>query len=434
VADATVMLPSSLPLEEKAVIQLLNFASVGHTAEHSPVCKACSTPDFHPGTIAPVGTIVATDGDFVIPQAIGTDINCGMRLISTGVTKKHAFEFKGEIVKRLRRVLLENERNIPLSPHSFRTLFDNGPSEFIDTLPALGLWEDVNRDRLFDELKDCVGLSGFKSSAQFAPEALLADRDIIRDPGLGTVGGGNHFVEIQEIHKIFDRHAAYTLNLREGDIVVMIHTGSRDVGFFVGQRWMDKAKEAWPSGMKHPSHKLYGLQGPLAEEYMYAMGVAARYAWLNRVALAEMVRKEMEAVIGLHDSRLVADVPHNIVTRENGLNIHRKGATPAHKDSVVIIPGSMGDSSYIGIGLGNKEWLDSCSHGAGRAVRRQATRANKVSLNGAEAWECVTLREERRIEEAPSSYKPIGPVIQAQEEAGLFVKVAELNPWITFKA
>jgi tRNA-splicing ligase RtcB len=435
-SNADVLLPASLPLEEKAVLQLLNFASVGHTDSQHPVCKACATPDFHPGTTVPVGTVVATDGDFVIPQAIGTDINCGMRLLSTGVKQEYAATFKLDLIKRLQRVLLENERNLPLSPHAFRTLFDNGPADFLATLPRIGLWEQVDKDRLFDELKKCIGLDGFKSKACYAPEALLANRDIIRDPSLGTVGGGNHFIELQRIHKVFDRQSAYQFNLHEGDLVVMIHSGSRDVGFYVGQRWMDKAKEAWPAGVKHPAHKLYGLKGLLAAEYLYAMGAAARYAWLNRVTLAEMVRKELETVLGLHESKLIADIPHNVVMTENGLNIHRKGSTPAHKGNLVIIPGSMGDSSYIGLGLGNTEWLESCSHGAGRAIRRQDTHRNKETVvqDGSQSWECITLKEERRYEEAPSSYKPIGPVITAQEEAGLISKVAELRPWITFKA
>lgn len=435
-SSADVLLPDSLPLEEKAVLQLLNFASVGHTDKQQPVCKACATPDFHPGTIVPVGTVVATEADFVIPQAIGTDINCGMRLITTGVRQEYAAEFKVSIIQRLQKVLLENERNLPLSPKSFQVLFENGPADFLNTLPKIGLWEQVDKNRLFDELKNCVGLNDFKSKACYAPEALLANRDIIRDPSLGTVGGGNHFIELQRIHKIFDRQAAYQLQIHEGDLVVMIHTGSRDVGFYVGQRWMDKAKEAWPTGVKHPEHKLYGLQGPLAYEYMYAMGAAARYAWLNRVTLAEMVRKELETILGTHQSHLVADVPHNVIMTENGLNVHRKGSTPAHSGNVVIIPGSMGDSSYIGLGLGNTDWLESCSHGAGRAIRRQDTHRNKDSIlkNGLETWECVTLKDERRYEEAPTSYKPIGPVISAQEEAGLMSKVAELDPWITFKA
>ena len=134
------------------------------------------------------------------------------------------------------------------------------------------------------------------------------------------------------------------------------------------------------------------------------------------------------------DSRLIVDVPHNVVTQEDGLNVHRKGSTPAHAGQWALIPGSMGDHSFLVTGLGNADWLQSCSHGAGRSVRRQDTRRMKQPAPGEASWHCVTLREERRIEEAPSAYKPVGPVLQAQEAAGLIHASVRLKPWLTFKA
>ena len=125
---------------------------------------------------------------------------------------------------------------------------------------------------------------------------MVGSRETIRDPGLGTPGGGNHFVELQIVDEILDRHAAYAAGLVKGEVVVMIHTGSRDVGFHVGSRWMDRARAA--KGLKHPDSKLYGLAGELADEYLTAMGTAARYAWANRMVLGEMVRQEMEAAVG----------------------------------------------------------------------------------------------------------------------------------------
>ena len=213
----------------------------------------------------------------------------------------------------------------------------------------------------------------------------------------------------------------------------MIHSGSRDLGFYVGRQWMDKAKAALGIGLKQPTHELYGLTGALADEYLQAMSAAARYAWLNRVVLAEMLREQFNLLGLLGNSQLVVDVPHNVVLQENGLNIHRKGATPAHAEQLALIPGSMGDYSYLVKGLGNPDWLHSCSHGAGRSVRRQAMRASKTLTTSPE-WHCVTLKEERRIEEAPSAYKPIGAVIESQEQAGLIQVVAKFKPWLTFKA
>ena len=434
-ADASILLPASLPLEEKAVRQLLAFAAVRTPAGEPAVCRACATPDFHPGAVAPVGSVVATQGDAVIPAAIGTDINCGMRLLTTGLSLAALAPDKTRLVSRLQSVLLQNERDVPVPTVAFKALFDAGPLALIEALRPQGLWATVDRARLKAEVAGAIGLSEFRANSRHAPEAFVGARETFRDPCLGTPGAGNHFVELQVVDEIHDRHAAYAAGLKAGDVVVMIHSGSRDLGFHVGTRWMDRARAAWPVGVKHPESKLYALAGPLAGEYLEAMGVAARYAWLNRVVLAELVRKVLAESFGAEHSRLVVDVPHNVVLAEHGTNIHRKGATPAREGDLALIPGSMGDHSFVVQGLGNDDWLRSCSHGAGRRVRRQALRSLSFQQeDGRLAWECVTLREERRIEEAPQAYKPIGPVIEAQRQAGLIRTVARLRPWVTFKA
>jgi tRNA-splicing ligase RtcB (3'-phosphate/5'-hydroxy nucleic acid ligase) len=433
-ADATILLPATLPLEEKAVKQLLAFASVKTPQGEAAVCTACATPDFHPGAIAPVGSVVATPMDVVIPAAIGTDINCGMRLLTTGVSLAQLAPLRSALMARLKSVLLENERNIPTHTRAFKALFDEGPLAFIDQIHPDGLWARVDRDRLAEEVSRCIGLDSIQAHSRHAPESFVGGREVFRDPCLGTPGAGNHFVELQVVDEVLDRHAAYAAGLKIGDVVVMIHSGSRDIGFYVGGQWMDRAREAWPSGVRHPESKLYALAGPLAHEYLQAMGVAARYAWANRVVLAELVRLELAQLLGADNSRMVVDVPHNVVLSEQGLNIHRKGSTPARPGDLALIPGSMGDSSYVARGLGNPDWLWSCSHGAGRRVRRQEVRGMKAAPQGQTEWQCVTLREERLIEEAPQAYKPIGPVIDAQVEAGLIEGVVRLRPWLTFKA
>ena len=129
-AQASILLPASLPLEEKAVSQLLNFASVHSPDSHHSVCKACATPDFHPGSIAPVGTIVATPQDFVIPAAIGTDINCGMRLLTLGLSKQQAEAQRARIMQALTHVLLQNGRNIPVHSKAFEALLTQNPHAF----------------------------------------------------------------------------------------------------------------------------------------------------------------------------------------------------------------------------------------------------------------------------------------------------------------
>ena len=434
-SSASVLLPASFALEERAVSQLLDFAGVITPAGQRAVCRACATPDFHPGSLAPVGTIVATPADVVIPAAIGRDINCGMRLLRLGMDRERFDALRPALLPRLKRALLEGARDVPVRSAGFVALFDAGPQAWLEGLPQEGLWPGVDRARLQAEVAACVGLAELGGRARYAPEALMPRREMVRDAQLGTPGSGNHFVEFQEVDAVLDRHAAYRAGLRKGEMVLMIHSGSRDVGGYVGARWMDEARRSWPVRVPHPSHGLYALQGALAAEYLLAMGTAARYAWANRVVLAELVRKELLACAGADNSALIADVPHNVVLTEGGMNIHRKGATPAHDGQWALIPGSMGDHSYLALGLGNEAWLRSCSHGAGRSVRRQEMRRHaRVGGLQPDTWECVTLRDERRIEEAPGAYKPIGPVIDAQVEKGLIAPVVRFRPMLTFKA
>lgn len=432
--QAQVLLPYPLPLEEKAVEQLLNFASVKVPDRQGKVCVARATPDFHPGTIAPVGCIVATTEDLVIPAAIGTDINCGMRLFTTGLSYEQVQEQQSALISQLKGVLLHDKRDVPVTPQSFQALFDDGIAAWLAALPELGLWKTVNFDRLHCEVDQIVGQQLIKAKSKYAPEAFFESRSIIRPASLGTVGSGNHFVELQVVDEILDRHAAYQLGLQKNAIVVMLHTGSRDVGFYIGHRWQDKAKSLWPETEKHPKSGLFGLAGNDAQDYLQAMGVAARYAWINRIVITELIRKELATLFGQDNSQLLVDISHNIILPEHSMNIHRKGATPAHAGMLALIPGSMGDYSYVAIGKGNPDWLWSCSHGAGRAERRQSLRGKRIETDNATLpWQCITLKEERLREEAPIAYKPITPVIQAQQNADLIHTVVKLKPWLTFK-
>lgn len=425
-AQANILLPHQFVLESKAVEQLLNFASV-----HSSAC-ACATPDFHPGTHAPVGCVVATSPDVVIPRAIGTDINCGMRTLKTGLNLAQVGPRIQELQKEMGRVLLENVRNIPLRVEDFNRLYNEGPQAFVaDWGVREGQLVDVDTQSRMLEWARHVGMSEWTSSVKHAPHLHTQSKHgWIRDPQIGTMGGGNHFVEVQTVSKVLDKKRAWQEGLSEGDVVVTIHSGSRDVGFYVGSRWMDRAKEQSPQGQAHPKHGLYAIEGPLALEYLEAMGTASRYAWLNRFLMDEMMRQSWARVIGVPSWSLLVDVPHNVIGQEYGRNIHRKGATPAHTGQLGVIPGSMGDASFIAVGAGNPDWLWSCSHGAGRQVKRQTMRNAKLDEG---TWTCLTTNEERKIEEHPSAYKPIGPIIDAQVEQGLIKALVELRPLWTFK-
>lgn len=433
---AEVLLPVGFPLETKAVKQLVTFASVSHP-DGAHVCGACATPDFHPGNVVPIGCVVTTSDDMVIPQAIGTDINCGMRLDWIDVTVDQFLSRKKELVDLLRGDLLLGTRDLPMTPATLRAIYKHGAYGWQEELykNPMGLMART-KDHLALEAKYIWHRGSFDADTKWVEDRIDDSRDVIRDSDLGTLGGGNHFVEIQVVEEILDygRMLDWGYNLRVGQLAFMIHTGSRSVGKGIGTRWSEIAKERWPKGHKWP--EVFALTGEDAFEYMQAMGCAANFAAVNRVVLAAMVRDRFRQVHGEVGASCFYDVSHNIVTREYDGFIHRKGATPAAQGQPVLIPGSMGHSSYIAEGLGNEKFLNSASHGAGRSrTRFEMGRKGRPDFDlGLEGVECVTLREERLLEEAPAAYKDIGPVMDIQAQEGLARPVVRLRPLLTFKS
>lgn len=240
---------------------------------------------------------------------------------------------------------------------------------------------------------------------------------------------------MQVVDDIVDRSLAYAWGVKRGAIAFMIHSGSRMVGKHIGNTWRDKARRAWPMHARHPEDGMFSFASPeLIEQYLVAEATAANYGFLNRFTLAELVRRRIVEVFGARDVQLVYDLPHNITLRERGAYVVRKGACPAHDGQPVIIPGSMGAPSFLGVGTGSPMLLASTSHGAGRAKARIAMSHVDEAALGLQGVTCVTLRDERRIEEAPAAYKPIEPVIDAQVQAGVMRVVAKLRPLLTFKS
>lgn len=435
---AEVLLPEGYPLETKAVKQLAAFASVEHPAG-GRVCAACATPDFHPGNVVPVGAVVATS-DMVIPQAIGTDINCGMRLDLVDLTLDQFLSRKAELVELLRGDLLLGTRDLPLTSRTLRAIYEHGAEGWLEEAARrpMGLLARTHFGRLGAEAKADIWHRGsFEADVRWVEDRVGDGRDVVRDPDLGTVGGGNHFVEVQVVEEVLDYGALAGwgwVNMRPGQLAFMTHTGSRAVGKGVGTRWTEIARERWPRGRRWP--EVFSLHGDDAREYMRAMGCAANFAAVNRVLLAEIVRDRVRQVHGDVGASCFYDVPHNLVTEEDGLFVHRKGATPAHDGQPVLVPGSMGHPSYVMCGLGSERFLRSASHGAGRArTRFEMGRRGRPDMDlGLDGVECVTLREERRIEEAPAAYKDVADVVDVQVREGLVSPVARLRPLLTFKA
>lgn len=435
---AEVLLPKGHPLDGKALKQLASFAAVQHPAG-GEVRQAFATPDFHAGSLVPVGCVLATSPDLVVPQAIGTDIYCGMRLHVADLSVDELMAHRDEWVDKLKGDLLLGSRDLPMSVNQVRAMFRGGPFAWLEASKKrpLGMLARADHRQLNAELERSFGLGSADGDERFAPQEMLpTDREIVRDSFIGTIGGGNHFVEIQVVEEILDGRRAFEWGVRKNQVAIMVHSGSRRVGVVVGNTWMEYARDKWPRDIAHPENGIFALHGEAAHEYITAMNTAANYAAVNRLLLAEMVRDRLREVFGRDlQAPLVFDVPHNIVTFEDGAFVHRKGATPALAEQPVLVPGSMGQSSYLMVGHGNARFRSSASHGAGRKVSRgrmhhMSKRGEDLGLDGIE---CITLKAERMIQEAPAAYKDIEPVVDVQAQAGIASPVARMRPLLTFK-
>lgn len=434
---ADILLPDELPIESKALLQLANLASV-----HG-VDRCCATPDFHPGdTGVAIGSVVQTQ--FLIPAAVGTDINCGMRLHLTDLTHDQFMAKRDPLVALLKGDYFYGTRDVAQTVAVQKAMFTEGLLGWVQAQQQTG-WrhgmvsKSSNTTQLVAECEK-VQYAKVKGDVKYAPVDLVSGSDdkIIRDDGLGTIGGGNHFVEFQVVDEILDRHAAYELGIRVGQVGFMAHTGSRFIGKYVGQNAQDHARKAWEATKQpYPTAHLFPLLDDQGQQnYLKAEATAANYAWVNRMLIAEIARIRMRQVFGADlECPLVTDIPHNITLPHPtlyGTWVQRKGACPANVGDWLLIPGSMGAASYVCKGLGAEDRLMSASHGAGRSTARvHMKRMDDLSLKGVD---CITLREERRIEESPSAYKPIQPVVDSQVGAGILSKVARMKPILTFKA
>ena len=440
---AEVLLPIGFPVEAKALKQLANLANVRHP-DGGCVCRACATPDFHPGDAGvAIGSVVETVNQ-VIPAALGSDINCGMRLHVADLTIEQFLAKRDLFVERMKGDYFFGTRDVTMTAETMRALFQYGVTGWLDAILNQPTGSVVNSDlQQLAQESDRIFLDGsMDGNWKLAPEELIPDDGLVRDGGLGTIGSGNHFVEVQRVDKVENRALAYSWGVREGQIALMIHSASRNVGKYIGGMWRDRAKAAWQKGLKYPDAQIFPLSThshpELVAGYLQAEATAANYGFVNRLLLAELLRLRLREVYGDVEAPLVYDLPHNITLAEGQGWVTRKGASPAHAGQAVIIPGSMGAYSYLMVGKGNPAFCNSAAHGAGRIRSRFDLSRGGASESEAELGltvvDCITLREERRIEEAPVAYKPIQSVIDVQVEAEMVGVVARLSPILTFKA
>lgn len=432
------------------------------------VDKVVLTPDFHKGSFVPVGTVLRAQ-HFAVPQAIGNDICCGMRLLVTDLPVEALDPHWPDIQKRLRAIFFAGERDIPMSPRQREAVLRDGlPGllRFAQDNEKTGIWKRFDKASEEANLVRAHGEGQFKTTRLFGFEKLIESSGKIdgRDPQIGCVGGGNHFVELQRIDALYATQAR-EWGLSKGCLAIMIHSGSVALGHAVGGYFMDRAKELFPTTVKAPADGFYPIptDGPLAKEgrfYLDGMGNAANFAFANRLFLGLMAVRAIEEATGRTiDSRLVYDAPHNLVFPTDKGMVHRKGATPAYgptqedyNGKPVIIPGSMGAASYLLAGLGNEDALSSACHGAGRALSRgKAAHVNKAIFQHeieklrvvgpidprnpaiSRRRDILEAYEKRIMEEAPYAYKAVEPVVNSVEEAQIATKVARLWPLCTVK-
>jgi tRNA-splicing ligase RtcB (3'-phosphate/5'-hydroxy nucleic acid ligase) len=443
-AIAEVLLPPDFPIESKAFKQLAELTTLTNPGG-GKVDRTFATPDFHPGdTGVAIGSVIQTQG-MVVPAAVGSDINCGMRLHVVDLSVEDFLAQRDKFVELMKGDYFFGTRDVTMTAATSRAMFNDGIPGWLEQMAQhpMGSMAKSDFTQLWQEIEKVQFLGSMTGNARWAPSELVPASGLVRDGDLGTIGGGNHFVEIQEVIEIRNPRLAYESHIKVGQLAIAIHSGSRTVGKYIGGMWRDKAKANWLKGYPFPQSSLFSLSTTtnpnLVAEYLEAEATAANYAFVNRLILAELLRLRLRQVYGDLAAALVCDLPHNLTFPNSDGWIVRKGACSAAAGQLLITPGSMGTPSYLLAGLGNDRYLNSAAHGAGRSISRfELTHAGanytESDLGLTKGVDCITLRPERRIEEAPAAYKSIDRVIDTQVTAGMVEVVAKMRPILTFKA
>jgi tRNA-splicing ligase RtcB len=438
-------------LDDKVCEQLANVAALPGI-----VRAAYAMPDAHWGYGFPIGGVAAFDaqeGGVVSAGGVGFDISCGVRTLTTGLSVADVAPVKRSLADAL-------FDTIPAGVGSTGTL-SLAPSEMDAMLEGGARWalaRGYGRPGDLERVEERGAMDGADPSAVSAA-AKRRQRD-----EMGTLGSGNHYLEVQWVERIHDAEAARAFGLREGQIVVSIHCGSRGLGHQVGTDYLvSLAKAAARLGLTLPDRELAcaPIRSPEGREYIGAMNASMNCALANRQILAHITRKVFGHYFPGVPVETLFDVSHNtckpenhsVKGRERLLYVHRKGATrafgPGHPavperyravGQPVIIGGSMGTGSYVLAGSATSEAraFSSASHGAGRAMSRhkalQRWHGRQLVDELAEQGILVRTRSMRgAAEEAPGAYKDLEVVAEATEQAGLARRVAAVRPLTCIK-
>ncbi len=439
---------------DNSLQQLINTATLPGIVKY-----ALAMPDIHQGYGFPIGGVVATElpDGIISPGGVGYDIKCGVRLLATHLNKD---EIKPHL-EHLAAILYSNcpsgvgkGGNIKLKTGELDQVLTSGANWAVKR--GYGTKADLERT----EESGC--LAGAESEK-------VSQRAKSRGKGqVGTLGAGNHFIELDVVDTVFDDHVAQRIGLWQGQIAVQIHCGSRGLGHQVcGDYVKQFQKMIAKYGLRLPDRELVcaPLSSPEGQDYLAAMKAAANYAFANRQVLAFHIRRSFEKVlagkVSNHHIFQIYDIAHNMAKVETHridgkqmqLCVHRKGATrafgpgsedlpPAYRDigQPVLVPGSMGTASWVLVGTEGSmaQTFGSTCHGAGRTMSRKKA---KKTIHGA------TLREELEgrgiliragsmpglAEEAPAAYKDVDRVVNVVHGAGIAQKVAKLKPIAVIK-
>jgi len=479
-ADATLL---SDIKQDQAPEQVANVATLPGIVGHS-----LAMPDIHWGYGFPIGGVAAfrVEDGVVSPGGVGYDINCGVRLLRTKLTREDLCPpspspspFEGEGIEgRGQTEARVACRASPLLERLVKAIYHNVPSG-VGSTGKIRISKAEVAKVLTKGARWAVDAGfGTDSDLEYTEEqgempgadlAGVSQRALERGmPQLGTLGAGNHFLEIQEVAEVYDEPAASEMGVRKGQVMVMIHTGSRGLGYQVcddNVKTLGAVAARYRIELVDRQLACAPIESPEGRRYFGAMVCAANYAWANRQAIAHWVREAFAQVLGQSIEQLgmtqVYDVAHNIAKFEqhqvrgsNGavrtanLCVHRKGATRALPPGAaaiparfrklgqpVLIPGDMGTSSYLLLGTAKaaEETFASACHGAGRVWSR--TRALKETERRNVAQELreqgimvMAASKEVLREEVPDAYKDVDAVVNVCDRAGIARKVARMKP------
>jgi len=422
-------------IDDKSIEQISNVATLPGIQKYS-----LGMPDIHRGFGFTIGGVAAFDAKkgIISPGGVGFDINCGMRLLKTNLTKKNIIKQQAKIAKQLYKKIpsgLGRGSKFQITYKEFPKILKDGAQYMIQK--GFG----TKQDYLHSEEKGKIKNANPKYVSQKALKRGIGQ--------IGSLGAGNHFLEIQYVDKIFDKKLAKKFGLEKNQITIMLHVGSRGFGHQIASEYIEKMNKKYgkskfsDNGLTHAP-----INSILGKNYLSAMNCAINYAFANRQLITHWVREEFQKLFPESKTETIYDVCHNIAKfethvvdgKKKKLCVHRKGATRSGKDQPVIIPGSMGTSSYLLIGTkkADKLTFSSTVHGAGRVESRSSAakrlKGEKIKLSLKRKGILVEAGSIKGLAtEAPEVYKDIEEVIKTVTELGINKKVARLKPLIVIK-